>query len=79
MFYPAAKVYFDGSHYVAIPYVAPHRKRKIHTKAPKDLLEIIVNKEVEEMDKKEKQAAKDAYANAAKEHKGKEREEAAIE
>ena len=35
MFYPAAKVYFDGSHYVAIPYVAPHRKRKIHTKAPK--------------------------------------------
>ena len=29
MFYPAAKVYFDGSHYIAIPYVAPHRKRKI--------------------------------------------------
>ena len=79
MFYPAAKVYFDGHHYVAIPYVAPHRKRKIHAKAPKDLLEIIVNKEVEEMDKKEKLAARDAYANASKEYKGNEREKVAIE
>ena len=77
--YPAAKVYHDGSHYVAIPYIPARRKRKIHKGPPSDLFKIIEDKECEEREKREKQAAKEAYNEASKELKGHELEDKAVE
>ena len=74
--YPAAKVYHDGSHYVAIPYhpAKPRRPKKMAD----NLLDIIGEKEKEEIEEKEIEAAKEAYEESS-ELKGEKRKEKAVE
>ncbi|MCR4874457.1 MAG: hypothetical protein K5923_01775 [Clostridia bacterium] len=76
MMYPAAKVYHDGSHYVAIPY-HPAKPRK-PKKMADNLLDIIGEKEKEEFEDKEKEVAKEAYEDSS-ELKGEKRKEKAVE
>lgn len=60
--YPAAKVYHDGSHYVAIPYKAPKRKHKKIKE--KSLLDIIEEKEFKDAKEKREEIIKEAYESS---------------
>ena len=76
--YSGAKVYNDGSHFIAIPYIPkPKRVRKIYKKIPSDLFELMRNKEIEQREEQEKQAAKQAYEEV-KDCKGQERIDKAV-
>ena len=75
--YPAAKVYHDGSHYVAIPYI-PAKKRRKPKKMADNLLALIGEKEREDIENKEKEAAKEAYEDSS-DLKGEKRKDKAVE
>ena len=77
--YPGAKVYYDGSHYIAIPYEPKPKKRKIYKKVPpSDLFELIRNKEKEISLEQRETEAKKAYDELSN-LKGQERVDAAVE
>lgn len=58
MYYPKAKVYFDGSHYIAIPHTTQSwKKRKNKNKTTNDKLKMRfedLNKEYGNVGKKER-------------------------
>ena len=77
--YAAAKVYHDGSHYVAIPFIPGHKRKKPGRKGPpSDLFQMIEEREVEERKKLEKQTVKQVF-NDISDLKGQDKVDAAVE